>query len=529
MITTRNISFLVLSCTVALSGFSTAANAAMTAAEKAVKAAQIDNLRKSGATITVLDGTTPVPNLELQIKQIRHHFGFGAAIAKWPFDSAGAIYPETFKKYFEWATPENEMKWPEVQYEEGADNYVKGDFLVDWCHTNDIKVRGHNLFWNQSLNWVPEWMSSIAYEKDYAKGQQVVDERIQGAMTRYKGKCAHWDIINELIHGQVPTDTTDENSPQIGSLKALTGREDQDIFKYVLDECAKIDPETRFCLNDYNLVTQWSDRDAYITAVNNLISQNCKIDILGLEGHFGGNVDPTDLKAKIDDIATRIPDKEMWLTEVDFEAFENDRPARLEEILTTAFAHPRIGGVVLWVWWEGARWREALTSFLVDSSFAETNMGAKWRELLGGWTTSLTESTSAEGKVTFSGFQGKYVITMQKGGQPVTDTIYLNPGNAQNFTIPFDQLVSVDSPQRISRTGRTILLNGSTISFHLPASATGQLYISAYSLSGKLLERKPLSFADGISSALTMPAGCHIYSIGTDTQVFHTVRGLNIH
>src|SRR5690554_4420957 len=111
--------------------------------------------RKRNLSVTVKDGENPLSGLEVKVEQTRHHFGFGAAMAYWPMDEDMLVdkYKETidsaqvlqkygdipekygpaFAKYFQWITPENEMKWGDNQYQRGADNYYKADGLLEFA------------------------------------------------------------------------------------------------------------------------------------------------------------------------------------------------------------------------------------------------------------------------------------------------------------------------------------------------------------------------------------------------------------
>jgi GH35 family endo-1,4-beta-xylanase len=526
---------------VAIGGAFFSVTAKMTKAELEKKKAAIETLRKGDISFTIMDGTAPVAGQDITIEQIRNHFGFGAAMAYWPLDSASISdkfgeeftghaqltenYKNAFAKYCQWITPENCMKWPDDQYIEGADNYENGDIMIDWALAHDINVRGHNLFWNQSLQWVPEWMDSIAQTKDYVKGQQAVDDRIQGAMTHYKGRCAHWDIINEIIHGQVEI----EPGNPIGTLKALTGREDADIFKYVLDEAAKIDSDAKFCINDYNLLSQWSDKDQYIPAVKNLVNQGCKVDIIGCEGHFGDYVEMSDFEPKLNDMAANFPDQQIWMTEVDWEVPAAQCPQKLQELLTTCFAHEHVGGFLVWTPWEGNLWREGYTSFFVDSSFNETPMGAKWLELIDGWMTPTQQvQTGADGKFSFNGFFGAYRVSLSKDGAEYAMIMESEPDLNNNFTFQLDEIVPVNQPARNVARKRTVVIGNGAVSFSVPQSERRQLFLSAFSLSGKLLAKVPLSFSSGMSVVRKLPAGCRVYRIGTGRTTYHTSMGLNI-
>lgn len=513
--------------------------------------------RKRDLSVTVTDGENPVSGLEVKVEQTRHHFGFGAAMAYWPMDEDMLVdkYKETidsaqvlqkygdipekygpaFAKYFQWITPENEMKWGDNQYVRGADNYYKGDSLVAFAQRNNIKVRGHNLFWHEHMQWVPDWIKDIACSTHSNiphyndTGLAIINERIDGCLEHYNGQCAHWDIINEITHGKETGICGQENNiPETGTLKLLTGMNDIDIFEHILKRSREVEPNALFCLNDYNLVTQHTGTvDNFINTVNQLKSKGCDVDIIGCEGHFGGHFEKNELKTKIDYIANGISTGEIWLTEVDFTA--SDAANWIEGIMDVCFEHERVGGICLWTPWEGNRWREDLNSYLLDTNLVETPMGTKWLEKIQGWTTNATEATGSDGKLTVNGVHGEYVISFEKDGVSYDTTVYLEPGSSPlNVVINLDGTgVSKNSLSK-SSANRTILVNNSKIAFNLPVTEKGQLFVKAYSISGKLLAKMPISFSNGVSKIEKMPKGCHIYRIGTETNNYHTVRGLNI-
>jgi GH35 family endo-1,4-beta-xylanase len=134
-----------------VSSYATLPQAYITATDKA-----IDTVRKGNFSILVLTGDTkaPLANTAVKVSQKRNHFGFGAAVC-WDsgFAKVGNTqYGDIVKKYFEWATPENEMKWYYTDNTNGQPcapgTYDDADSIVDWCLANNINVRGHTLFWN---------------------------------------------------------------------------------------------------------------------------------------------------------------------------------------------------------------------------------------------------------------------------------------------------------------------------------------------------------------------------------------------
>jgi hypothetical protein len=104
--------YFLLACSfLSVCGLFSSSLAQLTPQFKAETDKKIDSLRKGDITISVKN-PTPVSGAQVTVKQVRHHFGFGAALPFAPLKRDSAVaYGKTFCKYFEWATPENEMKW----------------------------------------------------------------------------------------------------------------------------------------------------------------------------------------------------------------------------------------------------------------------------------------------------------------------------------------------------------------------------------------------------------------------------------
>lgn len=547
---------------IAITGTVFTVSAKMSRAEKERNLAAIETFRKGDFSFTIMEGTAPLAGQDVTIEQIRNHFGFGAAMPYWPFDSASIAgkyerngveltetrralilekFGESFAKYFQWITPENEQKWTDVQYQRGADNYYKGDSLVAFAQRNDILVRGHNLFWNQHMGWIPDWADSIAYNawsgdaSYFDTGKAIIDQRIEECLEHFKGQCAHWDIINEIVHGDVQAIELDSvTSVQLprtmGALEALTNMGAGDIYAHILKKAAEVDPESKFCLNDFNLISQYSNKDAYISVVKGLVNQGCTIDILGCEGHFGEYVESSDCLPKLNDIASNFPDKKIWLTEVDWQVDISQCAPKLEEMLTMCFAHEQVGGFILWTPWAGNRWRPTYTSYLFDSTFNETAMGAKWLALIDGWSTPDRQVTTGnDGGCSFNGYYGMYKISFVKDGIDYAAFMECEPGNDNGFAFQLDEIVPVNQPFHNDFSKKTVVLGNGAVSFTIPRRETEQLYLSVFSLSGKLLARVPFSFTDGITALRELPAGCNVYRFGTTRTVYHTAKGMNTH
>ncbi len=468
--------------------------------------------RKRDCNITVKSDGEALSGAAISVKQIRNHFGFGASINRWAFDTLGEGYGQAFLKYFDYGTPENEMKWEYVHKQDTINktdpNYARADYLVEFLQKNDILIRGHNLFWNEKKDWLPKWTWTL----NSADFKTAMQERINSAMTYFKGKVVQWDVINEIIHG--PNGAT----PSTTMLDSITG--DPNIFSWILDEARMIDPVSKFVINDYNLI-EGDQGSKFIAKCKPLGS---KFDVIGCEGHFGGTVDKASYESKINNLAQQLG-KKVWLTEVDFTITSN-QAAKVEELMRSCFANQNVEGLIIWVWCKRRMWLANATSYFVDSTLQETAVGKKWREVRAEWKTNDSGTTDANGKFSFNGFQGKYRLTVTSGGVVRSDTFYLEPGTGAKSIEISPTGIFTAGPSRLETI--PFQLNGQTIHLTIPPGEDRRLYLSTYSLAGKVLSRTPVAIDKGTCSVTTQPSGCHIFRIGTADRVLYTGLGLQL-
>lgn len=88
-------------------------------------------------------------------------------------------------------TPENAQKWESVQPSRGQFNFGDADRHVDWAVAQGMEVRCHTLVWYSQL---PQWVNGI---NDNSTLYEVMETHISTVMGRYRGKCTHWDVVNE--------------------------------------------------------------------------------------------------------------------------------------------------------------------------------------------------------------------------------------------------------------------------------------------------------------------------------------------
>ena len=479
--------------------------------------ASIDTLRKRSCSVTFTYNGQPLGDQRVQIIQLHNDFGFGGT-----FHTVGlnmedsAMYIDLFPRLFDWAVPENEMKWPTTDKSPDTIDYSLADRLVDWCIAHDIKVRGHNLFWNEDLRWLPEWTLGM----NPTEFRAAMERRIDSAVTHFKGRVAHWDIVNELIHYPQATHGT----PEVTLFDSATA--DPGIFNWILKRAREIDPVAKFTINEYAILEALDATPEtfgiFVDKMNRLLTDTSSFDIVGLEGHFGPSIEQPRYAANLDSVTKAIP-RPIWLTEVDWTVFE-DVPDRMEEIMRTAFAHPNVGGLMLWSWWEARPWRSDITSMLADAICFTTEAGDRWLELRDKWKTKMDTMTDAAGQVAFRGFQGEYVGVYRVGDKTYSSRFYLEPGTgAKTVTLAVkDSLVtdtvgirnthaSMPSTTWMHINGRGVRLNGLVM-------PDEPLFVYTYTVSGRQLSKMPVTDLRRISVAPAVASGCRVVRVGTESK-----------
>jgi len=216
--------------------------------------ARIEQIRKRDAKIRIVDSNNkPVSGVSIDVRQVKHEFGFGSAITMNGIHDPR--YTEFFKNNYEWAVFENEAKWYSNESSQGNVSYANADYLYNWCAENGIKVRGHCIFWEPE-EWQPSWLKGLTGDAL----MKAIDARLESVVPHFRGKFLHWDVNNEMLHGDF--------------FKSRLG---ESIWPYMFKRARELDPDAKLFVNDYNIIT-YVEGDAYIRQIEWLLQNGAEID-----------------------------------------------------------------------------------------------------------------------------------------------------------------------------------------------------------------------------------------------------------
>jgi len=164
------------------------------------------------------------------------------------------------------------MKMNRILTSEDNYDWSRIDKIVDYAQLNNQRLFGHNLIWHSSTpKWVEEkalidsiWLDT--FMKDY----------ITKYVSRYKGKVAAWDVVNEGLesHGGNIRKTMWYN---------VLGK---DYIAKAFTYAHEADPNAILFYNDFNIERDTLKLNATLKLVNELKNQGVPIHGIGFQMHI---------------------------------------------------------------------------------------------------------------------------------------------------------------------------------------------------------------------------------------------------
>jgi endo-1,4-beta-xylanase len=188
-------------------------------------------------------------------------------------------------------TPENAMKMGPIHPRENEYYWNDADSIVAFAQLHGLKIRGHNLCWQ---NQTPRWLfidSSLNPPKQVTKEVllQRLKDHITTVVSRYKGKIYAWDVVNEAVSDSADLYLRNSLWYQICG---------EDFIAKAFEYAHAADPNALLFYNDYN-ETNPVKREKIYKLVKGLKDAGVPIDGVGLQSHWSmrdlteGQVDST--------------------------------------------------------------------------------------------------------------------------------------------------------------------------------------------------------------------------------------------
>jgi endo-1,4-beta-xylanase len=374
--------------------------------------ARIKAIRQRQVQIRVVDEQgKPAAGVTVEVRQTRKAFPFGAAIGG--AINRNAQYRDFFKSHFNWAVFENETKWYSNGRVPDQDYYAVADAMAQWCRDNGIPMRGHCIFWEPE-KWQTEWVKEL-------DGQQLkaaIGHRLDSAVKHFRGTFVHWDVDNEMLHGSFFKDRLGE-----------------DIHAWMYKRARELDPDVKLFTNEFNILSVDKDftevqTDEYVAHIRWLLEQGAPIDGVGIQGHVWSEdilAHPGVIKQRLDKVAAlRLP---IWISEFDVaDVDEKSNADKLELVYRTAYSHPAVEGIMMWIFWAGNSWRGP-SGGLAKRDWTLNEAGKRFETLMAEWSTTVSGGTDAAGVLAFQGYHGDYAVTLKGSDASVSPgTFTLSPG-----------------------------------------------------------------------------------------------------
>ena len=172
-------------------------------------------------------------------------------------------------------TPENCMKMTELQPREGEFRFEQADALVRFAQEHGLQVAGHTLIWAKDER-TPAW---VFLDGEEPASRELVLKRMRTHIltvaSRYRGKVASWDVVNEVL---------DDGEPYLRPSKWLSIVGPEFVAK-AFEWAHEADPDALLVYNDYDL-DRPHKREKLIRLIDELRAQAVPLGAVGIQGHW---------------------------------------------------------------------------------------------------------------------------------------------------------------------------------------------------------------------------------------------------
>ncbi|TCO06015.1 endo-1,4-beta-xylanase [Natronoflexus pectinivorans] len=180
------------------------------------------------------------------------------------------------KADFNSITLDNDMKMHRIMPAENEFNWEEVDRVVEFCQENNFRLHGHAFIWHSST---PRWLQEKNPDSTWLA--QFMEDYILTYGSRYRGKVAGWDVVNEAI-----MDHTGEFRSSI-----WYDAFGEEFIARAFRLAHKADPDAILFYNDYNIERDTVKFNATLRLVERLLEQGVPISGIGFQMHIRMDID----------------------------------------------------------------------------------------------------------------------------------------------------------------------------------------------------------------------------------------------
>jgi endo-1,4-beta-xylanase len=263
---------------------------------------------------------------------------------------------------FNFATPENEMKWDATEPTRNVFNFAGGDAVVAFAAGNGMQVKGHNLVWHSQL---PSWVPVIQDPTDL---HNAMINHVTQVAWHFRGRVIAWDVVNEAV--------ADSGALRNSIFLQLLG---PSYIDDAFNAAHAADPDAHLYYNDYGAEGMNAKSNAVYNLVLGMLERGVPIHGVGLEMHTG----PADTSPSADEVAANMQrlgelGLEIVISEMDVQICTSDvdtQSARFHDIVADCVAAPTCTAVTVWGVPDKYSWRNGQTCatprpLLFDDNYA---------------------------------------------------------------------------------------------------------------------------------------------------------------
>lgn len=257
-------------------------------------------------------------------------------------------YAAAFAHHFNSVTAEYEMKWGQIERQQGLRNYGPADEIAAFAETRGIRIKGHALIWHGDS---PAWLEALSPPE----ARIALQDHIRATVGRYRGRIFAWDVVNEAI--------ADDRSGLRDTvyLRKLGTGYIAEAFRLARDA----DPNALLIYNDYGAEGLNRKSDDVYNLARDLLQQGVPIGGVGLQMHLDALSRPAaaDIARNLRrlaelGLAVNISEMDVRIARV-----AGDMTAKLEEqrrvyhdVIAVCVAEPRCDAVTFWGFTDRHSW-----------------------------------------------------------------------------------------------------------------------------------------------------------------------------